>query len=112
MKRTTFDYQRLDHKIYTHYANIEQSSGTITIDEKVFISKAYAWLASATNISKDRLKKLMNNRASWEMDEITKTCEALNIPPEFIPAYFFTLKDSKEYKINGVQDNIISFSFA
>lgn len=123
MKKVLFDYRRLDHKIYTHYVNIELDSGLFTKDSKEFVSKAYGWLSAATKISLNRLQKVMNNQAYFEDTEIVGICEALDIPFEFIPVYFFTEHDLNKdlahfdfykprAKVKAVQDNIISVSFA
>ena len=48
--------------------------------------------ATAIGMTDPSLSNRLNNKISFDMEEIYQACEALDIQPEEIGAYFFTPK--------------------
>lgn len=48
--------------------------------------------AKDLNISTVSLSKKLNGEVNFTQEEIDKACKLLNIPPMYIPVYFFTPK--------------------
>ena len=48
--------------------------------------------AAAMDLADSALSNRLNNKVPFDTDEIYKACELLDIDPQEIPAYFFTLK--------------------
>lgn len=48
-----------------------------------------AELARKVGISETTLNLTLNNNRGFKQDEITKTCEVLDIPMSAVPEYFF-----------------------
>ena len=48
-----------------------------------------AAFAKAIHISACSLSNKLNGKSEWTAQEIQKTCEVLDFPPEQIPQYFF-----------------------
>ena len=51
--------------------------------------RTQAAFAKAIHISACSLSKKLNGKAEWTANEIKKSCEVLDFPPEQIPHYFF-----------------------
>ena len=47
--------------------------------------------AEAIGLSERTVSLKLNGKIGWKQDEIAKICEVLEINPNDIPAYFFTL---------------------
>ena len=52
--------------------------------------KTQAAFAEALGISVCAMSQKLNGISEWTAKEIRKSCELLEIPPEEIPAYFFS----------------------
>ena len=89
MEKVLFDFTKLKIRIYSVWANW-------TIDNHIITrptdpdATAQEWVANKMEISSSRLKKILNNKAYFKIEEINKACEVLDISHEFIPIYFFT----------------------
>lgn len=65
------DYAKLRGRIRTYYST-------------------QAAFAQAMGVSVCTLSQKLNGLSEWTAKEIRKACELLEIPPQEIPAYFFT----------------------
>jgi hypothetical protein len=68
-----FDFSKLRGRIVEKFGTLER-------------------FAEAGDHSKGWISNRMNNVVPWDCQEIDEACEMLDINPEEIPAYFFTLK--------------------
>lgn len=50
-----------------------------------------AKFSQAMGVSERTLSLKLNNKISWNQDEIIKACDLLEIPAKKIQAYFFTI---------------------
>lgn len=68
-----FDFSKLRGRIVEKYGTLER-------------------FAEASGYSKGWISNRMNNIVPWDGQEIDEACEMLDISPEEIHVYFFTLK--------------------
>lgn len=79
----SFDYSKLRGRIVEKFGTLENFSKEV-------------------KISNHTISKYMNNKIPWKQTNISKAVQVLEIPPEEIPSYFFTLNvQSVEHREEG-----------
>ena len=79
----SFDYSKLRGRIVEKFGTLENFSKEV-------------------QISNHTISKYMNNKIPWKQTNISKAVQVLEIPPEEIPSYFFTLNiQSVEHEEEG-----------
>lgn len=68
----SFDYSKLRGRIVEKFGTLENFSKEV-------------------KISNHTISKYMNNKIPWKQTNISKAVQVLEIPPEEIPSYFFTV---------------------
>lgn len=72
-----YDYEKLSERIAKKFENEAEFSSAMGISSKSIASR-------------------LENKKTWEQNEITKAIELLNIKADQITDYFFTRKESKK----------------